>query len=357
MNIEYLKFSDERRKKYCILTTIESDNGEKKVVKEALFPEGKEHLENILRYSKALKLYYPKVKICPVEMKNDKLYFDFIDGRMLSELYAEAIEKNDKDKVIKLLKLHKSIIVGNEENNIIFKESELSRKWFGNLSVFEGKSALAYSNFDAIAGNIFIQNEVPVFIDYEWVFEFPVPTDIVIYHCILDAYLHNSKFSEIISIREAMDVLGIVCDIDKMEMAYKTFFKNVIEEDDGKSFALMKNLCLKKIINEDTEKETSAIKFEEENMLLKHEISRLNEEKDKIGKYWKQSIEINRLYEKKNTVLNDIISKYTSVETIDKIIYDKDVHIKNCENIINELRQNKSLLKRMIRKIRKRLQK
>lgn len=51
MNIEYQKFSDERRKKYCISTTIIRENDTKHVVKEAIFTEGMEHLNNMLRLS------------------------------------------------------------------------------------------------------------------------------------------------------------------------------------------------------------------------------------------------------------------------------------------------------------------
>lgn len=61
MNIEYQKFSDERRKKYCISTTIIRENDTKHVVKEAIFTEGMEHLNNMLRYSKELEKTYPNV--------------------------------------------------------------------------------------------------------------------------------------------------------------------------------------------------------------------------------------------------------------------------------------------------------
>lgn len=354
MNIEYQKFSDERRKKYCISTTIVKDEKKRKVIKEAIFPEGIDHLNNILHYSESLGKVYPDIKICPVEKKENRLYFQFIEGRLLSELYYEAVEKNDRAGFIKLLKMHKKIVIGNEENSVKFAESEQSRFWLGNLSSFEGKPALAYSNFDAIAGNIIIQNNIPVFIDYEWVFEFPVPTDIVVYHCILDAYLHNESFEKLIPISEALDILDIVSDMDKMKIAYERFFKNVIEEDDGSSFALMKNLCLKKISYFGNDESKLINELQNEKVILKKQISQLKEEQDKLEFYWKQSDEVNRLYEKKYHTFNAIINKYRNVENIDKIIYDKDIHILNCERIINELRQNRSLYKRIVNKIRKR---
>lgn len=354
MNIEYQKFSDERRKKYCISTTIIRENDTKHVVKEAIFTEGMEHLNNMLRYSKELEKTYPNVKICPVEKKEDRLYFEFVDGKLLSDVYDEAVKKNDKAKFIELLKMHKNLVLGKEDNSIKFTESEQSRFWLGDLSSYEGKPALACSNFDAIAGNIIIQNNIPVFIDYEWVFEFPVPTDIVVYHCIFDAYLHNASFEKLIPISEAMDILGVICDMDKMENAYKNFFKNVIEDDDGNSFALMKNLCLKKISYVDKNERKNIKELQNEIIVLKQQISELKEEQDRVVYYWKQSNEVNRLYERQSRIFNDIINKYGSVENIDKIIYDKDIHILNCENIIKDLKQNRMLYKRLIRKIRKR---
>ena len=246
MSVEFIKFSDERSRKYCIETRIEQNEEGKKVIKSAIFPEGKKHLQNVLHYSKILQDAFPGVEICPVEIKNDELCFDFIDGRLMTDLYLEAVENDDREKYAQLLKYHKELILGSESNQIIFEESEDSREWFGNLEEFEGKPGLKISNFDAIAGNIIIKDQKPVFIDYEWVFESVLPTDLVVYHCIRDMYLHCEQFEDFFPLKEALAFLELSCRTQQLEDAYKKFFNHVIEDEDGKSFALMKFMCLKK---------------------------------------------------------------------------------------------------------------
>ena len=243
-----VKFSDERNKKYSIRTIIAEDEktNQRFVIKENVYPEGKEHLDNIVRFSEVLKTAYPEVKICPVQNLDDGgIRFDFIKGISLEERYRQCLMKNRKEDFESLLIDHKKIILGAESNRCDFIVTEDFEKVFGMDNWNGEKSALKISNFDAIPGNIIYQDEIPTFIDYEWVYEVPVPADLVVYHCVREAYAHINDLEEFYPMKDAMNLLGVLTDMELLETAYRNFHTFVISEEDGSSYALCKTLNLK----------------------------------------------------------------------------------------------------------------
>ena len=243
-----VKFSDERNKKYSIRTVIAQDEktGRKFVVKENIYPEGKAHLKNIVHYSDVLKKAYPEVKICPVEMLDENsISFDFIEGVSLEEYYRQCLLKNSKEGIEKLLAAHKGLILGAKENTCKFTITDDFSKVFG-MDTWKGdQNALKTSNFDVIASNVIYQGKTPVFIDYEWVYEFPIPVDLVIFHCVRDAYYHIKGLDAFYPLKDAMAFLGVQTDLELLEEAYSNFYSYVIKEEDGSSYANCKKVTLK----------------------------------------------------------------------------------------------------------------
>ncbi|MEG0961856.1 MAG: hypothetical protein RSF88_03195 [Lachnospiraceae bacterium] len=274
----YIKFSDERNKKYSIKTTIAQNENKKYVIKEAIFPEGKEHIANFSKYEKLLKQAYPKVKVCAVKAVDDTLQFEYISGKLLLESYKECMQKADYDQYKELLKYHKQLVLGREENKCIFHNTKESIEIFGELKSLEGTQGLEIVNFDATASNIIIEDKKPVFIDYEWVFEFSIPEELAVYHCIRDAYFHVPQLEKFVSLKSAMEELNIKTKIEVLEEAYKKFFEHVIKDKQGKSYAEEKIICLKK---KKTIKE-----YIEDNKYAHNEW-------EKCAKNWKESCQAN----------------------------------------------------------------
>lgn len=262
-----VKFSDERNRKYSIRTTIAEDEktNQRFVIKENVYPEGKEHLKNIIYFSKVLKKAYPDVNICPVrEMEDQGICFDFIEGVSLEEKYRQCLIKNSKEDMEKLLLSHQELALGARSNLCAFEVTDRFKEVFG-MDFGEGeKKALKISNFDAIPSNVIFQNDVPTFIDYEWVYEFAVPVDLVVYHCVREAYDHIKGLEEFYSLKAAMDLLKVSTDLEVLEAAYEKFYSYVICENDGSSYALCKNLNLKgrKKCDEDTLKYIEKLKWD-----------------------------------------------------------------------------------------------
>ena len=312
----YIKFSDERNKKYSIKTTIMKEAGQFQVVKEPIFAEGEEHMDNIVRYAQILKESYRNVEICPVRKEQGKLIFAFEDGKSLLDSYRECMEKKDAEKYRKLLEYHKKCILGSETNKCTFHSTPQAEKMFGNLDFLEGTAGIKAANFDATASNIIIKDEKPVFIDYEWVMEFPIPEELAIYHCIRDTYFHLSGLEQFFSLEQAVRDLGITAEISRLEDAYVTFFQRVIREEDGKSFAEKKITCLKKkrsikeYIEDNSYAHTEWEKCADNWKESAKETDRLTEENKTIRKEWemcadswKESVkEIERLTEENKTI-------------------------------------------------------
>lgn len=241
-----IKFSDERSRKFSICTEIEEDEitKERWVSKKAIYSEGKAHLEDIVSYFGLLKKTYPNVKICPVRKEGeDCLHFDYIQGKSLEDKYRECVIRNDKARMKELLKLHVELVIGTEENICDFVPTAQCESVFG-IKEWDGK-ALRVVNFDATAGNIIFEKEVPVFIDYEWVYDFPVPLDLAVYHCVRDSYLHVKELEQFYPLAEAMRDVAVEADIEILEKAYEIFYANVIKDENGFSFGLSKKLNLK----------------------------------------------------------------------------------------------------------------
>ncbi len=244
MKLRYVKFSDERRKEFCIKTTIAEDNGNLKVYKSAIFEEGAEHIRAIAGNAELLRKYYD-TDVCNVVISKDKAEFDYIKGESMEKRYIDAMKSKDIEAIKRLLVIHKDIILGKKENETVFSYDGKTDEVFGDCSIFEGMPALKCCNYDAIAGNIIFVDDKPLFIDYEWVFEYPVPADVVLYHCIHNFYEHYPEMEEVFSFDAAMDYIGVKSDIENLNKTYLSFFDYVTSDGVTEGFALMKAICLK----------------------------------------------------------------------------------------------------------------
>lgn len=308
-----IKFSDERNRKYSIQTTITEDDDTKErfVYKSNIYPEGKVHIASIKQNESLLKEAYPEVKICPVQMtERNGVRFEYITGESLEKRYRNALAKNNSEEMEKLLLLHHQYIIGGENNTCEFVITSEFSDIFG-VTEWKGKNskALKVSNFDATSSNIIYHKEQPVFIDYEWVYDFPIPQDLIIYHCVRDAYLHIDGLEGFYPLKRAMTFLGVYTDIDMMEAAYKNFYKYVSTDQNGISFGLCKLLNLKgtRVFDEnEAEKAKLALEFAEKNWkeacqanaVLSQRIPKLETEADKWKKMFEEEQENHKIHAK-----------------------------------------------------------
>ena len=87
-----VKCSDERSRRYSVITTIIEEGDEKHVLKEPVYPEGEKHIRELASFRDVLSAAYPQIIPCPVRIEDGKAVFDFIKGESLEKRYNEAVE-------------------------------------------------------------------------------------------------------------------------------------------------------------------------------------------------------------------------------------------------------------------------
>lgn len=222
-----IKFCDERNRRFCIRTVIAEDEKtkEKFVFKSSIYPEGEKHIRNIVDNADLLKKVYPEVGICPVRMTDhNQVQFEYIKGRSLADFYQEAVLHNDREEIQRLLKIHADLLKGSSENICEFEMTSQFQEVFG-LDEWNGdKRALKTSNFDGNSNNIIYQGDKPFFIDYEWVFDFPIPEEIVIFYNLRYVYLNIKGVDALYPMHEAKRMLNISIDDELIEKISWSFF-------------------------------------------------------------------------------------------------------------------------------------
>ena len=241
----YIKCSDERSRFYSIITTIARTEEGLTVFKEACYPEGKEHLARVASYGPLLEETYAPVKACPASFDGTRLTFRYLAGESLEKRMRRAAAAGDAGLVGDLLLAQKAILTGSPDNDTDFMTSPEFEKWFGDAEAYAGCRGFKRSNFDATASNIIFEEDGVCFIDYEWVMDFVMPADLVLYHCARDAWYHIPELKDLLPLAAAMRLLGVKTDLHVLQRSYEHFYNYVITDPGGLSFATAKRAALK----------------------------------------------------------------------------------------------------------------
>jgi hypothetical protein len=231
MRTLYLKDSSSRRKQFALTTRICLENGEKVVIKEPCFPEGLTHIKRIANSQQMFAKYYKNVNISKTWVENDMLYAEYINGIQLSDFYLKAIQNNDKDELIKLINYHVELMLG-QDNNCSFIATDEFAEIFGEAKSLEGQPALIFSFFEAAPENIIFlngNNNELYFIDYEWFFDFPIPTTLLKFK-IAHQLSFLSGMDDIISLDERLRIINYELSYDEGMLFINKFYNYIYME-------------------------------------------------------------------------------------------------------------------------------
>lgn len=150
-DIKYAKYSNDRAPEYRIRTEIWQDKeGGMTVKKHPLCKEASEHVRGMALAYENLKMRYEggrlEINQCKLHDEEDELWcsFEFLEGRPLSELMDECLEKEEQERFHKL-----------------FLEYVERIGYHADYPV---------ADFDLIFGNIIVKDDTWTVIDYEWTF-------------------------------------------------------------------------------------------------------------------------------------------------------------------------------------------
>jgi hypothetical protein len=202
MKTIFAKYNRERLPKYQIVTKIVVDeDGTKYALKEALCDEAKEHIENIYTNHELLKSSYDINLVKPTKLEKG-LLFEMAEGKSLENILLESLDKNDEKEFNKYIDKFFSFLDGMvSRKNVEFIPSKEFEAIFGKWKISENQDIIKVANVDLIFGNIFV-NEKDEFslIDYEWVFDFAIPKNYVIWRSLsLFATYHSIDLTKLIN--------------------------------------------------------------------------------------------------------------------------------------------------------------
>ena len=192
MKIYYVKNNSARVKKFQLTTTVFEEGGKRFVKKEASCPEAIPHLlamkENYARLSSTI--IDPKVKLAKIiEETANSLTFEYIDGVSLEKQYYLATGRSRK-KAEEVIERYKEFILSSFRTIQMTKTaaSEKHSALFGNVHYPDPETPVRYfdsiTNIDLIFSNIIYRDDGITIIDYEWVFDTPLPVEYIYYRAL-----------------------------------------------------------------------------------------------------------------------------------------------------------------------------
>lgn len=226
----YVKYNGTRQKAFQIKTAIRLEQGEKAVDKTALCPEGEAHIRSFEEKYRLLSEESGRLTFLKPEIRDGgrTARFAFLTGDTLSKRVGETIsqaagetEENKREAVKEAVKeaLETAVscrpeyvsdftvtqefldVFGQSETPEQVKEDFLEKQ----KKVFEeafgkGERSFRTANADALFDNIMMcrnpeyqeggeePEEIPIALDYEWVFQFPIPVSFLQYRILFYFY-------------------------------------------------------------------------------------------------------------------------------------------------------------------------
>lgn len=181
-NLKYVKTSCNRKDEFKIVTKLYSNpmTQEKWALKKPVSEKAQGHIYKMFdRYKsfneKGMKL--SKALICD----ETGLKSEYIEGESIEELLLESIEKENKETFLSCIQYYYDAYF-KEELFVEFDNRFIDVFGFQeNDSVFH-KSKI--NNVDMIFDNVYMQSGKLYIIDYEWMFEFDIPAEFILWRAV-----------------------------------------------------------------------------------------------------------------------------------------------------------------------------
>jgi len=233
----YSKSTSERVAKYQLQTTLHktSENG-LSVTKRGLNKDALGHVHNMRRSFIAAGdlIRSTRIRYANVESYNKvEVEFEYIKGISLYDLLRKHWNESNIDAFKSLLDSYRNLLF---DSFLVTKfkipdiNSEFSN-YFGSVGRYELAHRPAFdgeSNIDLIPSNIIRSDEMDVVIDYEWVLNFPVPIEFVLYRGVKSLDWLPSE--AINNIYKDFKIDKLIPVFEKME---ESFIRGVVVSDES----------------------------------------------------------------------------------------------------------------------------
>lgn len=189
----FVKYSNERARRYCIKTEIRTENGKNVVVKTPCNHEAEKHIQELSEHYKKLENMYTdtNVQLNRLFVENDEIKFDFLQGESLEEKMDELLNEGKADECVEWILEYASVF--RQPCDKDFEMTEAFENVFGKVELPAGLKTAECSDVDLVFSNIIIKDDVWHLLDYEWTFDFMVPLNYILYRSV-SGYLENAEW-------------------------------------------------------------------------------------------------------------------------------------------------------------------
>lgn len=239
----YIKFSNQRRPGFNIVTSIyENNDGTRQIIKRAFDEESKPWIHQISEKTIDLNGVYSgtKLKINRCERTVDMIRPEYLTGTSLDSLLDDCLFFGHEDKAEELIDEYWNRLVSGHPIRK-FEVTDEYREVFGDNVIEGGVPSLPKTDIDMIFSNILISEKAPgeeeetgrridqikeedwSVIDCEWTFDFPIPIRFVMYRAL--SYFENYRRERSSFVEKLYGKYGITPDdrkvYEKMEEKFQ----------------------------------------------------------------------------------------------------------------------------------------
>ncbi len=214
-DILYVKVNQDRKEDYRICTSIiKNTQGFSYVVKKALNEKANKHIENMVAVEENTRIIFQYLTGV-YEKEENEIWYPYVNEQNLDTEIRSIIDREDftkEDKKVRIFYILDHFIEFCK-TSCVFVENFMTKKFcevFGNEIYEQGDICMFPANIDFILNNVYWKDGKYIIIDPEWIFDFPIPVDFIIWRMLNELYTSNEKLSEIIDNGYVMKRYGIL---------------------------------------------------------------------------------------------------------------------------------------------------
>lgn len=226
----YVKFSNERDRRFDIRTEICTEDGNSRFVRkipaDAAAGAHVEHLQEIAgELAEAYEKEGLQLNVCTIIPEGARL--EYLEGVTLEEKLDSLLEQGKIRELEDLLFSYLKKIRRIHSGNLFVKTPEFTEV-FGEVKLASGLQCGRLSNIDLVPGNIILEKERVSVIDYEWTFDFPVPAHFIMYRMI-HYYLESDGKRRVLKERDFYGKAGISVQEQKIYSRMEASFQKYMQ--------------------------------------------------------------------------------------------------------------------------------
>ena len=215
-----------RREQFQIKTQICVEDGVRFVEKSAVRKDGVPHIRRFADSYARMEQFYENVSLLKPSFEGDVMRYDYVEAPTLDEILVQRIAQGE-DTLTVLRQALDRLLAVKADGLVEFAKTDEFTAVFGPAKRAEGQ-ALVVSNIDMLFENIMVKGDRWICLDYEWVFDFPIPVDFVRYRILLYFYRHHEAlFEGKMDATGLMERMGIsrpmAIQFSKMEKAFQEY--------------------------------------------------------------------------------------------------------------------------------------